>query len=69
MKRKSEAASITSPLVHFSKLMKKKLSFTNKDLVFHLNYYFGVYFRESIAVFIHTRVLLEVNKCFLFVGC
>ena len=44
------------PLVHFSNL-RRKSSFTKKDLVFHMNYYFGIYFRESIALFIHTRVL------------
>ena len=44
------------PLVHFSNL-RRKSSFTKIDLVFHMNYYFGIYFRESIALFIHTRVL------------
>ena len=53
------------PLVHFSNL-RRKSSFTKKDLVFHMNYYFGIYFRESIALFIHTRVLLEVKIFFFF---
>ena len=46
---------------NFSKLTRK-LSFTNKDLVFHTNYYFGIYFSKGINSSLYSYKCVTWSK-------
>ena len=46
---------------NFSKLTRK-LSFTNEDLVFHTNYYFGIYFSKGINSSLYSYKCVTWSK-------